>query len=239
VAGVVALAAVNLGIDREATKNHTVFGAVREIVVKPGAGDVEFVPAGQLIRIRETKHYVLSEPTLERTRRNGVLTIATKCDDTPGDVVPCYSDLRVTVPRGVKVTVDGDSGDVNLRSIDVRAMHAQTGSGDIEVALTGRPSLLWAHSDAGDIELVSASARAVDVRSDSGDIEVDVGVKPRRVLARNNSGDIQLTLPRGIYAVRAKSDSGTLAVRGISRNRRSDSTIDARSSDGDVELRPR
>ena len=238
IAGVVALAAANLGVDREATKNHTVFGAVRAIVVKPGRGAVEFVPAGELIRIREMRHYVVSEPELQRTRRNGVLTIATQCEDLP-DVVPCYSDLRVRVPRGVTVTVDGGAGDVDLRGVEVRRAHVETGSGDIEFGLGGHPSLLWAHTESGDIEIVAADARAVDAHSDSGDVDIDVATKPRRVAARSDSGDVQLTLPRGIYAVRAKADSGDVAVRGISRNRLSASSIDARSESGDVELRPR
>ena len=238
VAAVVALAVVNLGVDRTATKSHTVYGSVREITVKPGRGSVEFVPAGQLIRIRETRHYVVSEPKLEQTRRNGVLTIATHCKDLP-DVVPCYANLRVTVPPGVRVTVDGRSGDVDLRGVDVRSAHVQTRSGDIELAAGGHPSLLWAHADSGDVEIVAADARAVDAHSDSGDIDVDVATKPRRVAARSDSGDVQLTLPRGIYAVRAKADAGDVTVKGISRNRLSPSSIDARSESGDVDVRPR
>lgn len=240
IAGAVALGAVNLGIDQTATRNHTVFGAVREIVVKPGSGDVEFVPAGQLLRIRESQHYVISKPKLERTRRNGVLTIDTGCDDTLGGVVPCYSDLRVSVPRGVKLTVEAGRGDVGITGVGVRRARVETGSGDIEFGgLTGDPSLLWAHSQSGDIEMVVANARAVDAHSDSGDIDVDIATKPRRVAARSNSGDIQLTLPRGIYAVRARTGSGDLAVRGILRDRTSASTLDVRSESGDVELRPR
>lgn len=238
IAGTVALAAVNLGVDREATKNHSVFGAVREIVVKPGRGDVQFIAAGRLLRIREMQHYVFSEPTLERTRRNGVLTIETDCGDLHG-AVPCYSDLRVSVPPGVKLTVDAGAGDVDVRGVDVRATHVQTGSGDIEFALADQPGLLYAHSRSGDIELLARDARAIDARTDSGDIEVDVATKPRRVKARSDSGDIELTLPRGIYAVTAKAASGDVRVRGIARNRRSPSSIDARTNSGDIELRPR
>ncbi len=238
VAGAIALGVVNLGVDREATKNTAVFGAVREIVVKPGRGDVAFIPADKLIRIRETQHYVLSKPELQRTRRNGVLTIDTDCDDVHG-VVPCYSDMRISVPPGVKLTVDGGAGDVEVSGVDVRSTHIETGSGDIEFALTGQPGLLYAHAQSGDVELVARNARAVDARTDSGDIEVDVAAKPRRVKARSGSGDIELTLPRGIYAVIAKADSGDVRVRGIARNRRSASSIDARTDSGDIDLRPR
>ena len=238
IAGVIALGVTNLGVDRTATKNHLVSGTLREIVVKPGRGKVEFVPAAKLVRISETQHYVIEKPELELKRANGVLTIEPRCDDYP-DVVPCFSDMRITVPPGVKVTVDGGKGDVDLRAVDVRAAHVETGSGDIELGVIGRPGLLWAHSDSGDVELVAASARAVDVRSSSGDVRVDVGAKPRRVLARSDDGDIELALPRGIYAIKTRTSSGDVGVRGLLRNAASASSIDVRTDSGDIDVRPR
>jgi hypothetical protein len=239
VAGAIALGVANLGVDRSATKNHTVYGTVKAIVVKPGRGDVEFVPSDKLIRVREQQHYVIKQPTLEPTRSGGVLTIEPKCDDTYPDVVPCFSNLRVTVPDGVKVTIDGKGGDVDARSVDLRGAHIETGSGDIDLGLGGHAGLLWAHSDSGDIDVVAASARAVDAQSDSGDVHVDLAAKPRKVLARSESGDIEIAVPRGIYAVKTKSDSGDVRARGLSRNAASASAIDVRTDSGDISLRPR
>ena len=239
VAGAIALGVANLGVDRTATKNHLVSGTLREVVVKPGRGDVVFVPALKLVRISESQHYIIEKPELELTRANGVLTIEPKCDDYP-DVVPCFSDLRVSVPAGVKVTVDGGRGDVDLRGVDVRGAHVETGSGDIELGVAGRPGLLWAHAESGDVELVAARARAVDVRSSSGDVRADVGAKPRRVLARSDDGDIELALPRGIYAIKTKAgDADDVRVRGLLRNAASASSIDVRTDSGDIDVRPR
>jgi hypothetical protein len=238
IVGAIALGAANLGVDRTATKNHLVSGTLREVVVKPGRGNVEFLPAVKLVRITESQHYIIEKPKLELTRANGVLTIEPACDDYP-DVVPCFSDLRISVPTGVKVTVDGGHGDVELRGVDVRGAHVETGSGDIELGVIGRPGLLWAHSDSGDVELVAASARAVDVRSSSGDVRADVGTKPRRILARSDDGDIELALPRGIYAIKTKTSSGDVGVRGLSRNAASASSIDVRTDSGDIDVRPR
>lgn len=239
VAAAIALGVANLGVDRTATKNHLVYGTVKEIVVKAGRGDVELVPSDSLIRVREQQHYIIEKPTLEPTRSGGVLTLEPKCDDTYPDVVPCFSNLRVTVPAGVKVTIDGEGGDVDARSVYVRGAHIETGSGDIDLGVAGAAGLLWAHSDSGDIELVAASARAVDARADSGDVHVDVAAKPRKVRARTSSGDIELALPRGIYAITTKSGSGDVRARGLSRNAASASSIDARTDSGDISLRPR
>lgn len=238
VAGAIALGVTNLGVDRTAVESHTVYGSVREIVVKPGRGAVELVPASKIIRIRESQHYVLEKPTLEQDRRNGVLTIEPTCDDYP-DVVPCFSDLRIALPPGVKVTIDGGRGGVDLRGIELSAAHVETGSGDIQLGLRGQPGLLWAHSDSGDVEIVATSARAVDAQTSSGDVDVDVAAKPRKVRARSDSGDVALALPRGIYAVKTKSDSGDVSVRGLSRNAASASSIDARTDSGDIDVRSR
>lgn len=237
VAGAIALGVTNLGVDRTAMKRHTVYGTVKEIVVKPGRGDVEFVPSDKLIRVREMQHYVIGKPALQKTRSGGVLTLETTCD-TP-DVVPCFSNLRISVPAGVELTVDGGRGDVDLRGVDVRGAHVETGSGHIAFGLVGRPGLLWAHSESGGVELISAGARAVDVRSSSGRVDVDVAAKPRRVVVRSDSGDVELTLPRGIYAIKTTSDSGDVRARGLSRNAASASSIDVRTDSGDISLRPR
>ena len=62
----------------------------------------------------------------------------------------CYSDLRIAVPPGVRVTVEAESGDVDLRGADPRSVHVETDSGDIEMDLAGRQTLVFASSDSGD-----------------------------------------------------------------------------------------
>ncbi len=231
-------AAANFGFDQTKVETDTVYGAVREIVVESNAGDVDLVAARRLIEVRETRHWVVSQPKLEQTRRNGVLRIKSSCT-AERIVVKCYSDLRVAVPAGVRVTVQTGPGDIDLRGTAVRSTHVESDSGDIEMDLTGRQTLVFASSDSGDVDLVTRSVRAVDAQTDSGDVTADIGGLPRRVVTRSNSGDVDVTMPRGSYRIRALSDSGDADVRGLQRNDRSLQSIHARSDSGDVAVSAR
>ena len=236
VAGVWALA--NFGFVQTKVDTATVFGTVREVVVKSDRGDVDVVPASRFIQLRETRHWVVSQPKLEQTRRNGVLTIESTCD-AQRLVVKCYSDLRVAVPPGVRVTVDADSGDVDLRGTRPRSVHVESDSGDIEMDLAGRQTLVFARGDSGDVDLIARSVRAVDAQTDSGDVTTDVGGLPRRIVARSNSGDVAVVVPSGSYRIRASASSGDARVRGLGRNARALQSIHARTDDGDVSVSAR
>jgi len=231
-------AAANFGFDQTKVKSDTVYGTVNELVIKADHGDVDLVPAFKLIQVRETQHWVLSKPKLEQTRENGVLTIESTCS-AEAVVLKCYSDLRVAVPPGVKVTVEADSGEVDLRGTDVTSVHVETDSGDIEMDLAGRQGLVFASSDSGDLDIVAASTRAIDAQTDSGDVAVDTGGLPRRVVAATDSGDVEVAVPRGAYRVRAIADDGDARVSGLRRNNRSLQSVHARTNSGDVAVRAR
>lgn len=236
VAGAWALA--NFAFAQTKVHSDTVFGTVREVVVKADRGDVDIVPAAKVIEVRETRRWVISQPELEQTRRNGVLTLESTCGPERL-VVKCEADLRIAVPRGVRITVDAGSGDIDLRNTDVRSVHAESDSGDIELDLRGRQTLVFASSDSGDIDLIARSVRAVDAQTDSGDVTADVGGLPRRVVARSNSGDVAVAVPRGTYRIRAVAQSGDARVSGLGRNNRALQSVHARTDDGDVTVRAR
>ena len=229
------LAIMNLAFDRTKVNTHAVAGEVREVVVRSERGAVELVPARAGVVVRETQHYLLRKPVLERSVSGGVLTVESRCDTY---VMACYADLRISVPAGIEVTVDADSGDVDARRVAVRALHAGSDSGDLRLRLAGRQGLVWAHTDSGDIDAVAANVRAVDAQSDTGDVIVAAGGAPRRIVARTDSGDVIVAVPRGAYAVSADTPSGSVDFEGeISRNDRAERSIEAQSDSGDVTLR--
>ena len=60
---------------------HRFPGPIDEIVVRSGGGDVELVPGrGRAVRVRETRHYLFKQPTLERGVDDGVLTLEARCE---------------------------------------------------------------------------------------------------------------------------------------------------------------
>lgn len=210
------LGVVNFAMDDTQVNAYATTGAVHEIVVKSDSGNVDLVPAGSRVVVRETQHYVSQKPRLDRTLAGGVLTIDSHCGSV---FLRCYADLRVTVPAGVKVSVNADSGDIRAERIDVREAHVASDSGDIGLDLAGRQSRVWAHTDSGDVKTTVVAARTVDAWTDSGDVDV--------------------TVPRGDYAVDADTASGDVNVSGIVRDDRATRSVKARTDSGDVTVRAR
>lgn len=193
----------------ESTKvtTHAFPGPIDEIVVSSDEGDVELVPArGRAVEVRETRHYVFKEPTFERSVEGGVLTIEVRCKTS---FATCFSDLRVSVPAGAKITVNSDSGDIEARGVDVAETELRSDSGDMELELLGRQPTLRAHADSGDLEIVARGARAVDAETDSGDVDL-VTRDALEVEAQTDSGDVDL-VTRALD-VDARTDSGDVTV---------------------------
>jgi DUF4097 and DUF4098 domain-containing protein YvlB len=227
------LVLVGLAFGHTKVRTHTVAGPIREIVVKSGSGDVDLLPADGRVQVRETRHYVFKQPTLEQDVTNGVLTLEADCSSL---YFNCSTDLRVTVPAGIEVKVEADSGNIHAGGIGVHDIHAQSDSGDVHLALAGRQSLAWAHTDSGDVHVQTAGARAVDARTDSGDVRVETRGETTRVVAQTDSGDVDVDVPAGEYAVDTDTDSGDVEIDGISRNDRAPRTIEAHTDSGDIKL---
>jgi hypothetical protein len=246
------LVLVGLALGHTKVRTHTVAGPIRAIVVKSGSGDVDLLPAGARVQVRETRHYVFKQPTLTQDVTNGVLTLDAHCGSL---YFNCSTDLRVTVPAGIEAIVEADSGDIHAGGIGVRDIHAQSDSGDVHLVLAGRPSVAWAHTDSGDVHVETAGTRAVDAQTDSGDVHVetagtravdaqtdsgDVRVEARgetrRVVAKTDSGDVDVDVPANEYAVVADTDSGDVELDGISRNDRAPRSIVAQTDSGDITL---
>jgi hypothetical protein len=237
VAAVIPLASLAFGHTKVQT--HDVRGIdVREIVVTSGSGDVVLVPSAENVEVRETQHYVVTEPKLDQEIEDGVLTVDSHCGNR-AVVLTCYADLRVAIPPGVKITVDASSGDVRAQRIDVSDAQLRSDSGDVAADLAGSQQFVWAHSDSGDVEVDTGDVRAVDAQSDSGDVSIDAGGEPRSITGHSDSGGVDVTVPAGDYAVAASTDSGRLNIAGISRNDRSPKSIQAQTDSGDVSLRGR
>lgn len=214
---------------------HRFPGPIDEIVVRSGGGDVELVAArGLSVTVRETRHYLFKQPTLERGVRNGVLTLEARCGGTLG--VTCTSDLRVGVPAGAALTLDVGAGDVDARGIDVRRARLRSGSGDARLELVGEGRLVHARAGSGDIDVRVRDARVIDAQTDSGDVVVAASARPRRIRAVTDSGNVRIVVPAGQYATTPKTDSGNVTMDGISRNDRAGSAIEARTDSGDVTL---
>jgi hypothetical protein len=214
---------------------HTFEGPIRSIVVRVDSGDIELVPAPGLgVRARESRHYTFKTPSFTAGVRDGVLRIAAAgCEAA---FVTCRTDLRLTVPDGIAVVAQSDSGDVVARGIDVARARLDSDSGAVRAGLRGHQQLVQAHSDSGDVDVRAGDARAIDAQTDSGDVVVAAAGAPRRIVAITDSGDVRVVAPAGEYRVDAQSDSGDVKLKRISRNDRAGRSIEAHTDSGDVTL---
>src|SRR3954453_3342717 len=143
---VVALVVAASLLVRGHTETHVVAQPVRAVVIDGNAGDVKLVRGSGRVAVRETQHYLLQRPHLHQSMRDGVLTLAPRCDS--GWRFSCSTDLRVGVPDGVRLDVRTGAGDVTGRGVGSRDVRVHTGAGDVNLSLVGALGRVSADSGA-------------------------------------------------------------------------------------------
>ena len=157
--------------------------------------------------------------------------------------------LTVTLPEGLAVTVDSDSGDIDADG-NYKALATTSDSGDLH--LSDFRGQLSAQADSGDIYVTDAVAEGpLVLRTGSGDIDFsgDPG------LAANvsaDSGDVVMAIrPGGLLSVDVTVDSGDVSsvfpqIHGSPDGSEfqgrigtgTPGTLDVTASSGDVRLQP-
>ncbi|MER5882438.1 DUF4097 family beta strand repeat-containing protein [Streptomyces sp. NPDC001941] len=209
----------------------------KKLSVKSGNSRVEVMAADvkDVEVSRQVDGWVVfgSGPHAVWKMEQGVLTLDVDCDGVASD---CQASHVVKVPRGVAVDVEDGNGDVlahgfdtdlGLRSengrVTVRdvtgALRLDSGNGQVVVEKSS-PSSVVANADNGQVRLrFDAPPRSVDVVSDNGEVLVELpGKGPYAVDARSENGDVRVdvpTDPASAHVVKARSDNGTVAVRGV------------------------
>lgn len=149
-------------------------------------------------------------------------------------VSDCATSYVVVVPRRVKVTVQGDSGDLKAADLPAGA-DLEVASGGIEVHRIGTDLRL--SSASGDVGAFDVAAATVAARSRSGNVEVTFARAPTGVEARSSSGNVLIEVPQGTegYQVETKSSSGEELTK-VRTDPAAPRTVRAESSSGDVSI---
>ncbi|MFD5747655.1 DUF4097 domain-containing protein [Streptomyces sp. NPDC127033] len=160
------------------------------------------------------------------------LTLQVKCRALVSD---CEARHRVTVPRGVAVTVDGDNGKVTAAGFDT-ALKLTTDNGAISVRDSSGPLVL--RTDNGKITSDNTSGPSVAARTSNGAIRLALRTAPGTVEAVTDNGKIQIDLPAASapYAVTAKSDNGKIDVS-VPTSENSAHVVKARTDNGKITVR--
>jgi hypothetical protein len=190
-----------------------------------GSADVKVSPGtGTAIRIERRSRWIGERPTHSMTERaDGQIVLDDHC---PGGIsVPvalfsfhdgCSITYEVQVPAGQAISIDGGSGDIELRDLDGRVT-AIAGSGDLSAS-----------------GLIS---RSVALSAGSGDISATLDRAPVTLRAIAGSGDVSLHVPGDAYRLTVSTGSGDRSVSGLSDHPASKRSIVARTGSGDISVR--
>jgi hypothetical protein len=146
----------------------------------------------------------------------------------------CDTNYILTVPKDVKVTLEGSSGDLKVSGLQGGA-DLKSSSGSIEVHNVG--GALTMESSSGDLEAQALKATSVSTHSSSGSVELDFAVEPTSVEAESSSGSVTIRIPDGTdpYKVDTDTSSGDEAMS-IRHDPTAARTIKAETSSGDVTI---
>ncbi|MEV1171937.1 DUF4097 family beta strand repeat-containing protein [Nonomuraea sp. NPDC049784] len=196
IAGLLGLAALLSGcglagpLDQE-TASYDVADKVAGVRVEADSGTIEVVESDrQGIHVTEQLSWRKTKPETSHKVQGDTLTLAFKCANTWGlgsGSASCEVDYKVEVPKGLRVNVSSDSGDLTLKGL----------SGELN-----------ARTDSGAIEADDLAATRVAAETDSGDVDLTFGGQPDKVVTSSDSGNISIHVPQGPYNVVAKTDSG-------------------------------
>ncbi|MGZ0148231.1 DUF4097 family beta strand repeat-containing protein [Kribbella sp. WER1] len=146
----------------------------------------------------------------------------------------CKTSYVLTVPRNVKLTLEGSSGRVTVSGLEAGA-DVKTSSGNIEVHDVNGP--LDLRSSSGNVDADGLTSTAVSAHSSSGNMTLDFAAVPQSIEAKASSGDVSIELPPGdtAYKLDTETSSGDRAAN-VKSDPNATRTITARTSSGDVSI---
>lgn len=247
VLGVVAVAGL-VGCDDVAQTrldySNTEKVAVKEIVIKPGAGDVTISTSdAQQVDIRRVVRYRGDEPATSYQVNGTTLQLDTECGRF------CTIDYEIVAPKGVAISGELGSGDLSLSgvsTVDLRtgsgsvgiteasgAVKVQAGSGDMTIAEVAGD--LDARTGSGNIDARGLAGKMNTVRTGSGDVSLALA-KSGAVRTHTGSGNLDLAVPAGSYRIDARTGSGE-KVLGVTSSPTGTYLLDLETGSGDITLR--
>jgi Toastrack DUF4097 len=187
--------------------------------------------AGGRLGVTGTAHYALWRSRVTWRSAPSGISVLSQCRQLTG---PCSFDYTVTVPRGLRIRLANDSGDVIVQGLTGPVSVADN-SGNVR--LESLPGALDLHADSGDITGTGLASRSVLAESNSGDITLTFTRVPRHIRVSADSGNIRVVLPPGAagYRVAATTGSGTVSVS-VPVDSRSPDTISASTNSGDITI---
>lgn len=197
----------------------------RSTDVEVRSGDVKEVK----VERRFERNLFGSDPSEEY--ENGTLAIrGSSCGFLS---VGCKTEIVVTIPKDLPVTVESHSGDVEVAGLPAGGKVTTT-SGSIDVRDVG--GSLTLESTSGSVDAKDLTAATVTANSVSGSTDLEFRSAPQSVQAEATSGDVSITVPGAeVYKVETDATSGDESVT-VKTDPAASRTIKARTTSGDVTI---
>ncbi len=216
----VALTGCGAGVQGETdTASYEVDDQVRALRVTADSGTIEVVESQrQGVQVTERLTWRKNKPKTSHQVQDGTLALTFDCPASWGlgaIGTSCDVSYRVEVPRGLRVEVGSDSGDLTLKGL----------SGELD-----------ARSDSGAIRAEGLAVKQAVAKTDSGDVELAFTGSPDKVTAASDSGRVEVGVPQGAYNVVARTDSGAKDVK-VPTDPSAPRRIELTSDSGDLEVR--
>jgi Putative adhesin len=148
----------------------------------------------------------------------------------------CDIRLAIALPPTADVSVTGRNGDISARALQ-GSIAAETTNGSLDVR--GSRGDLTLHSTNGAIQLTDTTSSVVRADTTNGEIALTFTDAPSSVVALSTNGAVTVTVPdTTAYAVVAHTTNGALDTSSIRTDPASGHRIEARTTNGSVEIRP-
>jgi hypothetical protein len=232
------------------TRTETVPQPVTSLVVDSYGGQVQ-VASGPVSRVQVTETIMYDSgnapPAVMQSVSGGRLALSSRACAS----VDCNVDFRMTVPRGVTVTVSTGGGQLTVSGTAGANLDSSGGParatliGGPLTVVTGGGSLVLRgvagplHADTGGGTLVAQdiAAATATVTTGGGDATVVFDAAPQSVSVRTDGGPAVLAVPGGPYAVTADSGGGP-ELLGIATDPAARPTLTVSSGGGPLRIEP-
>jgi hypothetical protein len=177
----------------------------------------------------EGKVAVGEEPKLRWSMDDDRLVLRTDCS---GFVAACSARHRIEVPRGLRVKVESNDGNVRARGFE-EALGIRTDDGSVHVTDSSGP--LELRTGDGSVR-ADVTSRRVRAQTGDGSIDLALGAVPDTVESRTGDGSVTIALPRATYRVTTHTGDGAVDIS-VPRDDSSAHVVSARTGDGKVTVR--
>jgi hypothetical protein len=181
--------------------------------------------------VEATSHWQGSrKPDLDVGVEGDALVLRVDC----GALSICSVDAQLDLPRGVKLAMDGATGDLTVREFD-GDVEASLTTGSITLAEVGGE--LDLHTTTGDVRGIELGSEEIEIRATTGKVALAFVEAPSHVDVDATTGRIDIELPAGGYAVDAITTTGSVVVE-VEQDPESELRVDVRTTTGNIKVHP-